>query len=219
MLRKVHLDEATRFRGTRRFDLRKRPQRKRMYEMLLRRGQPEELIDWIDGALLVDLWDELEIPQVVRQAWDPVVDLAGNGPIERPWYGPTRYIGTCTAESRGLSRDRDTCRGRASWHKLPTEVIIMTTRNVVLTEHQDELIASLVKEGRFQNASEVLRAGLRLVEQQEREYEAKVQALREAAQKGWDDLDAGRFDDVADEHLDDFILNLGSRSQGKTAAS
>lgn len=94
----------------------------------------------------------------------------------------------------------------------------MTTRNVVLTEHQDELIASLVKEGRFQNASEVLRAGLRLVEQQERKYEAKVQALREAAHKGWDDLDAGRFDDVADENLDDFILNLGSRSQGKSAA-
>ncbi|HEY9563643.1 MAG TPA: type II toxin-antitoxin system ParD family antitoxin [Nocardioides sp.] len=95
----------------------------------------------------------------------------------------------------------------------------MATRNVVLTEHQDALIASLIKEGRFQNASEVLRAGLRLVEQQEREYEAKVQALREAAHKGWDDLDAGRFDDVADENLDDFILNLGSRSQGKTAAS
>ena len=94
----------------------------------------------------------------------------------------------------------------------------MTTRNVVLTEHQDELIASLVKEGRFQNASEVLRAGLRLVEQQEREYEAKVQALREAARKGWDDLDAGRFDDVADDNLGDFILNLGSRSQGKSAA-
>jgi len=49
------------------------------------RGQPEELIDQIDGALLVDLWDELKVPQVVRHAWDPVVNLAGNGPIERPW--------------------------------------------------------------------------------------------------------------------------------------
>jgi len=84
---KVRLVDDTRFRGVRRFDLRKRPQRKRMYELLLRRGQPEELIDWIDGALLVDLWDELKIPQVIRQAWDPAVDLAGNGPIERPWYG------------------------------------------------------------------------------------------------------------------------------------
>ena len=90
---KVHLDDDTHFRGTRRFDLRKRPQRKRMYEMLLHRGQPEEMIDWIDGALLVDLWDELKIPLVFRHAWDPVVDLAGNGHIERPWYGlPAQHI-------------------------------------------------------------------------------------------------------------------------------
>ena len=59
-----------------------------MYEMLLRRGQPEELIDWVDGALLVDLWDDLQIPQVIRRAWDPVVEVAADGPIERPWYGP-----------------------------------------------------------------------------------------------------------------------------------
>src|SRR3546814_7101845 len=58
---------------------------------------------------------------------------------------------------------------RALWHKLPTEVVVVATRNVDLTEHQDALIASLIKEGRFQNASEVLRAGLRLVEQQERD--------------------------------------------------
>ena len=85
---KVYFDDATRFRGLTRFDLRRRPQRRRLYELLLRRGQPDELIDWIDGALLIDLWDELKIPRVVRQAWQPAVALAGNGPRERPWYGP-----------------------------------------------------------------------------------------------------------------------------------
>lgn len=60
---KVILEDRTRFEGRRRWDLRKRPQRRTMYEMLLRRGQPDELIDWIDGALLVDLWDDLRIPQ------------------------------------------------------------------------------------------------------------------------------------------------------------
>jgi antitoxin ParD1/3/4 len=39
------------------------------------------------------------------------------------------------------------------------------TRNVVLTERQEELLETLVKSGRYQNASEVLRDGLRLVEQ------------------------------------------------------
>ena len=51
----------------------------------------------------------------------------------------------------------------------------MATRNVVLTDHQDKLIDSLVASGRYQNASEALRAGLRLLEQEE----AALTALRE----------------------------------------
>ena len=43
----------------------------------------------------------------------------------------------------------------------------MPTRNVVLTERQEELLETLVKSGRYQNASEVLRDGLRLVEQRD----------------------------------------------------
>ena len=45
----------------------------------------------------------------------------------------------------------------------------MPTRNVVLTECQEELLETLVKSGRYQNASEVLRDGLRLVEQRDRQ--------------------------------------------------
>ena len=86
---KIYLDDATRFRRVARFDLRRRPQRRRLYELLFRHGQPAELIDWMDGALVVDLWDDFKIPEVIRQAWQPAVTLAGNGPRERPWYGPT----------------------------------------------------------------------------------------------------------------------------------
>ena len=43
----------------------------------------------------------------------------------------------------------------------------MATRNVVLTEAQDALVERLVSAGRYQNASEVLRSGLRLLEEQE----------------------------------------------------
>ena len=60
----------------------------------------------------------------------------------------------------------------------------MATRNVVLTEHQSALVDSLVKSGRYQNASEVLRAGLRLVERAELEYEAKLAALRAMRRRG-----------------------------------
>ncbi|MBF9052577.1 type II toxin-antitoxin system ParD family antitoxin [Roseobacter sp. HKCCD9010] len=43
----------------------------------------------------------------------------------------------------------------------------MVTRNVVLTETQDQLIQALVSSGRYQNVSEAMRAGLRLLEQEE----------------------------------------------------
>jgi antitoxin ParD1/3/4 len=45
----------------------------------------------------------------------------------------------------------------------------MTTRNVVLTTQQNALVERLVATGRFQNASEVMRSGLRLLEEQEAE--------------------------------------------------
>lgn len=88
----------------------------------------------------------------------------------------------------------------------------MATRNVVLSQHQYELVESLVESGRYQNASEVLREGLRLLERREAEDAAKLEVLRDAAGKGWSDLAAGRFDDVADEDLDDFIGQLGTRT-------
>lgn len=69
----------------------------------------------------------------------------------------------------------------------------MPTRNVVLTEYQAELVERLVSSGRYQNASEVLREGLRLVEHQEQEAKARLKALREAARVGIADIEAGRY--------------------------
>ena len=45
----------------------------------------------------------------------------------------------------------------------------MATKNVVLTDHQEALVAGLVASGRYQNASEAMRAGLRLLEREEAE--------------------------------------------------
>src|SRR5690606_5717225 len=81
---------------------------------------------------------------------------------------------------------------------MPLEYLVMSTRNVVLTERQDELIDALVQTGRYQNASEVLREGLRLIEQREAEDAAKLAALREAARIGMADFDAGRFNTFSD---------------------
>lgn len=69
----------------------------------------------------------------------------------------------------------------------------MPTRNVVLTDHQATLVEQLVTSGRYQNASEVLREGLRLVEQREAEDVYRLEALRAAVQVGFADIAAGRF--------------------------
>jgi antitoxin ParD1/3/4 len=70
----------------------------------------------------------------------------------------------------------------------------MPTRNVVLTDHQANMVERLVTSGRYQNASEVLREGLRLVEQREAEDALRLEALRSAVQVGIDDIQAGRFE-------------------------
>ena len=68
----------------------------------------------------------------------------------------------------------------------------MPTRNVVLTDHQTALVEELVHSGRYQNASEVLREGLRLVEQRETEQAMRLQNLRQAVDAGLNDVEAGR---------------------------
>jgi antitoxin ParD1/3/4 len=68
----------------------------------------------------------------------------------------------------------------------------MPTRNVVLTPEQARMVQRLVKTGRYQNASEVLRDGLRLVAARAAEDEARVEALRDAVRIGIADADAGR---------------------------
>jgi antitoxin ParD1/3/4 len=87
----------------------------------------------------------------------------------------------------------------------------MPTRNVVLTDHNQAVIESLVRSGRYQNASEVLREGLRLVEQSEAEDALKLKALQDAAQVGWDDIEAGRYIDVKQEDLADYFAQLSAR--------
>ena len=60
----------------------------------------------------------------------------------------------------------------------------MPTRNVVLTDHQALHVENLVSSGRYQNASEVLRDGLRLIELCEAEDTSRLEALRGAVSVG-----------------------------------
>jgi antitoxin ParD1/3/4 len=61
-------------------------------------------------------------------------------------------------------------------------------KTVALTERDDRFIAEQVASGEYGNASEVVRAGLRLLEQEQ----LKLKALRQAVTKGDADFAAGR---------------------------
>jgi antitoxin ParD1/3/4 len=58
------------------------------------------------------------------------------------------------------------------------------TRNVNLTVELDRFVAKKIKNGRYENASEVVRAGLRTLEREEQRHEAKLAALRAAIDEG-----------------------------------
>jgi len=63
----------------------------------------------------------------------------------------------------------------------------MPTRNVVLTDSQTDLIDRLIADGRYQDASEALRAGLRLLEREE----AEMTALRDRLAAGLEEARSG----------------------------
>ena len=62
--------------------------------------------------------------------------------------------------------------------------------SVSLGNYFDQFVQSRIKEGRFKNVSEVIRAGLSLLE----EEESKVLALRNSIQNGIDSEIAHDFD-------------------------
>ena len=60
----------------------------------------------------------------------------------------------------------------------------MPTRNVNLTPELDRFIATRIENGRYENASEVVRAALRGLEREEKEYDLKMTALLRALDEG-----------------------------------
>ena len=62
-------------------------------------------------------------------------------------------------------------------------------------KHFEGLIESLIESGRYSTASEVMREGLRLVEEREERRKARLEALRAEIQKGFD---SGPAEEIVD---------------------
>jgi antitoxin ParD1/3/4 len=77
--------------------------------------------------------------------------------------------------------------------------------------HFEELIDRLLKSGRYATASEVMREGLRLVEEREDRRKAELDALRTEIQKG---LVGGLAEEA---QLNDWIRDIRARGQQPVA--
>jgi antitoxin ParD1/3/4 len=94
----------------------------------------------------------------------------------------------------------------------------MPTRNISLTDHLDRLVEAEVGSGRYGNASEVVREGLRLIERRKQEERAKLKWLRGAVREGLDQIDRGEgveFGSIGD--LDRHIDQIGKEASAELA--
>ena len=87
----------------------------------------------------------------------------------------------------------------------------MPTQNVNLPEQLSRFIRDRVASGRYQNASEVVRAGLRLLAHQEAEDALRLEALQQIAAQAFGALDRGEAIECNDENLDDLFDQMDRR--------
>ena len=94
----------------------------------------------------------------------------------------------------------------------------MPTRNVNLTEHFDRFIDIGITSGRFGNASEVVREGLRLLERREQQDQAKLEWLRRSVKEATDSIDRG--EGIEFETMDDlaaYVHQVGEEVSAERA--
>jgi len=78
-------------------------------------------------------------------------------------------------------------------------------------KHFESFIEKLIESGRYSTASEIIRDGLRLIEEREQSREAKLQALRAAIQEG--------LDSPSEEvDIDEWIEDVKRRGRERLAA-
>ena len=86
--------------------------------------------------------------------------------------------------------------------------------SVALTPHFESLTQQLVASGRYNNVSEVVRDGLRLLESRVQEDKAKLAALRDAAKLGFAAIERGEYVALqSDQDIESFVQQAGLKAK------
>ena len=80
------------------------------------------------------------------------------------------------------------------------------TKNVVLTDHHLGFVDRLLESGRYQNASEVMRDGLRALEDRIKREEAELAEIQSRVGRSLDQLDRGEYAEGSVEDVFDRAL-------------
>jgi hypothetical protein len=44
------------------------------YEVVLREGDGRDILTYVDGVLLADLWSEIYTVREIKKAWNPIIE-------------------------------------------------------------------------------------------------------------------------------------------------
>ena len=147
----------------------------------------------------------LGLSGAVGPTWQPLFHgvtgrVYGRGMLDLAWV-MSRLLGRGNAaEDSRLGKPCQCGRGLAVWaHADPQRKPDRTP---------GPLRRSRDRDGRYQNASEVMREGLRLLERRDAEDAAKLARLRSAVDEARAAVRAGEHDEVADDRLPDWLASL-----------
>jgi hypothetical protein len=80
------------------WDLSDLKERIEFYELVLCRGLDDMLLETVDGALLVEAWPQMTLPDAVRTAWQPLIDAAKTTSRDAPPRDPAGISAQVAAE-------------------------------------------------------------------------------------------------------------------------
>lgn len=80
--------------------------------------------------------------------------------------------------------------------------------HISLTDQQEEWVNSQIQNGHYASTSEVIRRAIRLLQEEEEIKQTKILALREAVQKGVDEIERG---ELSKSNVDEVIAKAKRR--------